>query len=141
MNRIPLLLTALAVACAATARARERKDRQGPKAKIEDAKRVLVPIFDPDTGKRVAVIEAVTVTPDPKNPQHMRATDVRILAVQDTDQGKKTHVIHGKLGVFDMAAKRAHLQRDVVIVFDDAEAEKDRTRIYADDLLWDGQTG
>jgi len=66
---------------------------------------------------------------------------VRILAVQDTDQGKKTHVIHGKVGVFDMAAKSAYLQRDVVIVLDDAEAEKDRTRIYADDLLWDGKTG
>lgn len=142
MSRLYCILAFLAAVCSVGAVAGERKKAKPiPKAKIEDAKRVRVPIFDAETGKRLALLEAVTVTPDPKNSQNLRATDVRILTFQETKTGRKTNIINGKTGTFDMAAKKIHLEGDVVMIFDDAEKMQDRTHVYVDDLLWEGKSG
>jgi LPS export ABC transporter protein LptC len=114
-----------------------RADKKKPKAEIETAKEVEVPLHDPETGEQMALLRAARVTPDPDDTQLLLATTVRILFYQD----KKAHVARGAKGRINMAEKTAYLETDVVIVFDDAETVEERTHVYTDDLLWDGRTG
>jgi LPS export ABC transporter protein LptC len=134
MNRVfPTLAVLILAGLAAAAEAEKRK----PKAEIETAREVEVPLHDPESGEQVALLRAAQVTPDPDDTQRLLATTVRILFFQD----KKTHVARGAKGRIHMADKTAYLETDVVLVFDDAEKVADRTHVYTDDLLWHGKTG
>jgi LPS export ABC transporter protein LptC len=137
MPRFLQLLVCIAWLCAAAADAREGRKGAPAKAEIETARRVEVPLFDPKTGKRTAVLRAAKVTPDPQNAQRLLANDVEIVFFQDG----KNHTAAGQTGIIDMTERTAYLRGDVVVVFEDAVEVEDRTHVYTDDLLWEGAKG
>lgn len=125
MKRVALVLVGLFVTCLPA------RVRGG--AAMDDIRKVKIPIYHPETGDLLYLLEAATVTPTADNPKLLDGGSVRITAYH---RGK-THVATAKTGSIDVGKRNASLKGDVTVTFGDERA----SRVETDQLYWHGDKG
>ena len=102
-------------------------------AAMDDIRKVQIPIYHPDSGDLLYLLEAAKVTPQADNPKMLDAQSVRITAYYKG----KAHIITAKRGGIDVGQRNASLAGDVLVTFGDEQA----SRVETERLYWYGDKG